>query len=159
MNAMLPGAIKGGMLFAFMALLGLSLDVMQVEVLSGAFGERFKITVSREDLLKCPPWKAESPNPPVSAAQAIRRATEALKGLVKQNKELSTRKWELESADLCFVKTVDRWFWRLDFEPRQDGTNGSVAASESLVIVVLMDGRVMKPSIEKGNKEGIKGGN
>lgn len=122
--------------------------------------------ITNEDLKKTPPWKASEPNPPVSAARAIREATMVKDAFVREVKQLrgttlSGRAWSLAWVDLCPVRKVDRWVWQVWFASPKKVPEGFSPAGpgpfddlwlptryDCLVITVLMDGRVLKPLAE-----------
>jgi hypothetical protein len=123
----------------------------QIELSSYVGRQRFDVAFSEDDLLKSPAWKAEAPNPPLSAREAMRRATDLLNSLAKVSKDLNAPKWELRTANLCPVEPVDRWYWKVTFEAKTAGTNP--ADPEILTLVVLMNGKVINPAISAWPKK------
>jgi hypothetical protein len=119
-----------------------------IELPSVVGGKMYELSLDDAELLKSPIWKADAPNPPVSASQAVREATKSLKTLVKGVRELENRKWELGSLDLC--TSLDRWFWAVNFEPTAGDAKSAANPGEGLRIVVLMDGRVVAPVVKSG---------
>ena len=119
-----------------------------------------------EDLKKTPTWKASEPNPPVSAARAIREATKVKDAFVRDVRQLrgvtvGGRTWSLAWVDLCpnrprADRKLDRWVWQVWFaSPKKVPVGFSPPGSfedpwsptryDLLEITVLMDGRVLKP--------------
>jgi hypothetical protein len=123
------------------------------DLVSVVGGKTYKLRLTDGALQSSPVWKAKAPNPPVSAAQAIRHATNALNTLIKNVQELKDRNWELGSVDLCSGFGVDRWYWEVRFRPRMEQTKaGTIIAEEFLGIAVLMDGMVLTPSVKPRDK-------
>jgi hypothetical protein len=111
-------------------------------------GKWHDLSLSSEDLLKSPAWKRDAPNPPVSAAQAIRAASDALKTVIKGMPQLSDRKWKLGSVNLCSVGfRSERWIWTVEFEPGAEGEKLDANSEDRLLVVVLMSGRVLTPLV------------
>jgi hypothetical protein len=111
---------------------------------SYAEGKSFVVGIEDEDLLKSPAWKSDAQNPPLSARKAIELATEQQKALVKDSKG---HKWEFVTADLTPDTSVDRWYWEVTFTAHVR-PGGTPPGFESLRVIVLMDGRVLKPVIK-----------
>jgi len=109
---------------------------------SYAEGKSFYVEISDEDLLKSPPWKSDAENPPISARRAIDLATQQQKMLVKDSKG---RKWRFVTADLYPDSSVDRWYWEVTFAI--DTRPEDLSPQENLRVVVLMDGKVLKPVV------------
>jgi hypothetical protein len=123
----------------------------QIELSNYVGSQRFDVAFGEDDLMKTPAWKPEAPNPPLSAAEAMRRATDVLNSLAKTSKEVNARKWELRTANLCPVP-LDRWYWTVVFEAKTPGTN-SPDNSESLRLVVLMNGKAINPRVSTRLRE------
>ena len=88
-------------------------------------------------------WKSDAPNPPLSARKAIDLATEQQKTLVKDSKG---HKWEFVTADLTPDTAVDRWYWEVTFMAYVKPGKPTLR-EENLIVIVLMDGRVLKPAV------------
>jgi hypothetical protein len=107
-------------------------------------GKVVTLDLTEAALLKSPAWKQESPNPPLSAARAIQRATFACKRVASDLGE-KDRKWQLQSVDLC-LGIAERWYWVVWFDSKVG------EPSDELPIVVLMDGNVLTPTAEPTKK-------
>lgn len=112
------------------------------EIASYADAKEFRLVVEDRDLLAAPEWKADAENPPLSAARAIKLATDYKEALLKRSGE---GKWECVGAELRLEQYINRWYWEVSFEPHRG--HGSVF--QHLIIVVLMDGKMPKPRVTK----------
>jgi hypothetical protein len=102
------------------------------------------ITITDAALSRCPAWKAEAANPPVSARQAIRLADGKKVRILRDTKDWN---WQLESV-MLLTAGDDKWYWVVEYQehPRPglmlDGAPGICR------LVVLMDGTVIVPGIQ-----------
>ena len=107
---------------------------------SYAFGKRYEVTFTFEALDKTPKWGEDDENPPLSARKALKAANKMKDSLVKDAKGF---KWRLVSLDLT-PADGERWYWIAHYKAlTQKGTG----RPPSLKLVVLMDGRAVKPVI------------
>jgi hypothetical protein len=128
----------------------LSAPVVRAEltVFSYAFSKQYSVTVSSDALENSPSWKDDAENPPLSAKKAIKLATEMKDSLVKDSKDF---KWSLESTSLR-PASGDKWYWLVSYEARFQGA-GSTGVPHNLRLIVLMDGKVIKPEVRKYPKK------
>lgn len=108
--------------------------------------ERLETKVDRELVLRCPRWGRDTPNPPISARDAINVAENALQDLQLPG---TTRTWTLDVAQLkefAVPQTVGggHWSWTIVF---QDMNVGDMQPIPTLEIKVLMDGTVIMPTV------------
>jgi len=109
---------------------------------SYAFSKQYVVTISDEALAKSPEWKDEAENPPFAARKAIKLANEMKDSLVKDSEDF---KWELRSASLE-PAGGGRWYWQIDYVASH--RLGSTGIPNHLRLVVLMDGKVIKPAVK-----------
>jgi hypothetical protein len=112
---------------------------------SYADGKCFYIGIRNEDLIKTPAWARDAGNPPVSAKKAIAIADATRRSLVNDGKGY---KWEVVDARLYQDTVVERWYWQVEFKPDVNQVEPS-GVDSNLVLVVLMDGTILKPAISK----------
>ena len=110
-------------------------------------GLRLETSVDRERANKCPVWRTDAANPPVSAREAIDSAQAAVNSLDFLGNETE---WEMNSAELqsLSIPSTDvgqHWIWAISFSD----ANSSEGWSPHVVICVLMDSSVVTPTIER----------
>lgn len=108
--------------------------------------ERLETKVDRDFVLRCPRWGYGSPNPPISARDAINVAENALLDLKLPGNK---RTWTLDVAQLkefAIPQTAagGHWSWTIVF---QDMDVGDMQPIPTLEIRVLMDGTVIVPKV------------
>jgi hypothetical protein len=113
----------------------------EIVLASYAFSKQYIVTISDEALEKSPTWKDDADNPPVSARKAIELANETKDALVKDSKQF---KWRLGSASLR-PAGKGKWYWLVYYEALFQGV--STGFPHHLRLVVLMDGKVIKPEV------------
>jgi hypothetical protein len=106
--------------------------------------KNYTITISREALANSPAWKDDQENPPLSARKAIKLANETKDSLVKDSKDY---KWKLRDAALTPAGD-EKWYWVIYYEAEFRG-GASTGTPHFLRLVVLMDGKVVKPEVRK----------
>ena len=114
----------------------------RITIYSYSFSNQYVVRVSGEDLEKSPSWKDDAENPPLSAKKAIKLATEMKDSLVKDSKNY---KWTLTSARLE-PAGGGKWYWLIYYEAQFPIGTG---IPDHLRLVVLMDGKVIKPEVRK----------
>jgi hypothetical protein len=132
--------------FAMLSLISGPPEQRSAIVQSGNFppGKSYSWAISFEDLRAAPVWKEGEENPPLSARKAIRLADQLRGDLVKDTERY---KWELEYAALFPTGEKGQWYWLIRYEPRSR-LGGNVFGY--LDLAVLMDGKVVKPTIKDG---------
>ena len=106
----------------------------------------WEISSQRADRL--PSWNPRNtPNPPLSSGDAIKVGEDWLR---QQNPEVKT--FELTNLTLArgygvFAQS-DRWYYMMYFDPVVGGRR--LAGGSNFAAVVLLDGSVVEPRIEKG---------
>jgi hypothetical protein len=110
----------------------------------------FTVTVTDADLRNTPSWTG-SGNPPLSARKATRLLTPVEESLVHKEKDF--KPWRLSTLSLKQgEQTPDQWYWVATYEAWYDGrAPGGTGGPYTLYLVVLMDGRVIKPVVRKGH--------
>lgn len=119
---------------------------------SYAFGKRYASDIPNEKLAKSPSWNMQSDSPPLPVGKAIRLANALKEKLVKDSKDF---KWHLMSATLT---RLNPWLWENSLELREKcwwsvryeahvREGGETGEPNHLIIVVLMDGSVILPTI------------
>lgn len=101
---------------------------------------RWEISPARANSLA--PWDPRTTAPPLSLDDAMRTGEAWLKG---QNPEIKA--FELSLVSLLHLRTPDRWYYRLNFDPVVSGRR--LIAAGAFVAVVLFDGSVVEPRVEK----------
>jgi hypothetical protein len=110
-------------------------------------GRTYTVSVTPRDLDKTPSWDRGKPDPPLSARQALKTATECRNRLVKDDLEWT---WKLTSIGLrhrLSRESGQKWFWVAYFQawPVRCCLEGS---PPDLYVVVLMDGSVVTPVVK-----------
>jgi hypothetical protein len=111
---------------------------------SYAQGKAFKIDILDERLIKTPQWKEAAANPPLSPRMAIKLADQTMSKLIT-NPE--SDQWYCVSATLCPARAVDRWFWKIRYEPEKPH-HELTGIETHLILVVFMDGTVPAPTVK-----------
>jgi hypothetical protein len=101
------------------------------------------VRITSEALRKSPSWKLDTPNPPLSAKGAIDLANTLKSSLVSDTEDY---KWELKSASLT-LDNSGKWYWLVYYEATRPEKGFIRGMSPHLMLVVLMDGTVIKPEI------------
>ncbi len=106
----------------------------------------FTITVTDTDLRNTPSWSGEG-NPPLSARKAIRLLTPVKESLIHNEKGFHT--WRLSRLGLKQGEQAPgKWYWVARYEAFVDApVGGQTGGPLTLYLVVLMDGRVVKPVV------------
>lgn len=117
---------------------------------SQAFGIKYKVTVTPSALHRTPDWD-NAENPPISAKKAATLATAMKDSLVNESRDVN---WELKSLGL--VKVQQKWLWTVRFEAKNEMPLADPIREAStwreiqyLMLVVLMDGTVIRPTVEQ----------
>ncbi len=118
-------------------------DISGISFASYADSKQFKVKVTREALEKSPAWKDDAENPPLSARKAIKLANETKESLVKDSEQYV---WKLRSVSLE-PAGEGRWYWLVNYEAHVR-RGGSTGIPPNLRLVVLMDGKVIKPEVK-----------
>lgn len=111
---------------------------------SYAFGKMYASELPKEALERTPKWPEDAENPPLSARKAIKVADELRLKLVHDTEEY---KWKRLSADILFVEGSDRCVWRVYYEARIQAGGGSTGRPPSLMLFVLIDGKIVQPEV------------
>ncbi|MCR9210753.1 MAG: hypothetical protein NXI28_21195 [bacterium] len=108
--------------------------------------QELELAVPRPLVVNSPAWDANDLNPPVAARDAINAADQSLSSLASP---IAKMKWRFEHAAL-FKSTasdlpgMERWFWIVAY---YDANAVELEPMAQLEIVVLMDGRVITPTL------------
>lgn len=114
---------------------------------STAFGKTYVSAVSEAKLLESPAWDEGESNPPVSARSAMNLARIALEAAIELPEDCE---WQQGSLQLMRPPMSDRrnerWVWFVRF----DGVKktGVLPGSHKIQIMVLMNGKVVKPTVK-----------
>ena len=92
-----------------------------------------------------PEWFPEKGEPPLKMAKAIQIATEAASAASPEHMAFVARSIRLQLVS-CEEPIGNRWYYVLDCVPRQ---NGGLGMSQSVPVVVLMDGTVVTGSTKR----------
>ena len=136
-------------------------SILQIDVQAAADGTRYRFEVPLTRLAVVPQWDARAvPDPPVSA-QAARTAAE--KSLASRAPDVKS--FELADSVLRGVAPGDTchnglpypmcWHYRLTFDPVVGGHR--MAGGGHFVVVVLLDGSVVEPRIERAGENVARG--
>jgi hypothetical protein len=116
---------------------------------SYAFGYQYEVEITEGTFARTPKWDRRSPNPPLSANEAMVRAERTRKRLIKEKKlqdNIERGWWTMDSAELkAFDQENGQWYWMILFDYRMAQTG----PPNELRIVVLMDGTVIEPTVTK----------
>ena len=109
-----------------------------------------KVSVEVTELAvdKTPSWLENSENPPLSAKQAIQKASKFKDTIVVDTKD---EKWVLRDAALCPFHG-EKWYWLIRFEAEPFAASFS-GVPHDLKLAVLMDGTVVKPEVVDRNED------
>lgn len=103
-------------------------------------GKRYQVSASKETL-KNSIWDTQTEeNPPVSARKAKKLADKVRESIAKDDDD---RKWKLSSLDLH--PFGEKWVWLVSYQAFSNGH----PRKERIVVVVLMDGTVVKTKMDK----------
>jgi hypothetical protein len=112
-------------------------------------GKRYDFNVHQKDLAQTPPWRTEDEFPPLSPRSAEMLARAQLKALVTE-----PERWNRGAIALHQLSGGDRWIYVVHFSGFHPPGVGDGAVPQ-MRVVVLMDGRAIKPQVTphgKGNK-------
>jgi hypothetical protein len=109
-------------------------------------GKRYDFDVYQEDLARTPAWRIDDEFPPLPPRRAETSARAQLKELVTESE-----RWNRGAIALHQMSGGDRWIYVVHFSGfhppgRVDG------AVPQMRLVVLMDGRVIKPGVTPHGK-------
>ena len=116
------------------------------EFFSHAFGKSYSVRVTDELLSKSPKWLEASQHPPVSPRKALAAADALAKELVGVQNHY--RRY-LEGITLKPIK--NGWVWLVKFDWIFDGS--ATGIPDNLIVVVTMDGKVIRPEIAELGKK------
>ncbi|HEY2150063.1 MAG TPA: hypothetical protein VGH34_04600 [Vicinamibacterales bacterium] len=105
---------------------------------SRILGVEFASSLTCAELEAAPRWTETQSNPPLSARDALAAAKAALPKIVE-----NPAMWDFGALELRPMIVPDTWVWIVQFYVRPTGPLGGV--SQSLRIVVLMNGHVIEP--------------
>jgi hypothetical protein len=111
------------------------------ELMSYADGKQFRFKVLAAELQKTPAWPADAAHPPLDPRKAAEIARKQMDELVSDG-----TKWPLYEIRLATMGDGLHWIYIVAFElPR----NPEIATFgiDNFRVIVLMDGRVIKPAI------------
>jgi hypothetical protein len=102
-------------------------------------GKRFDFEVTREQLLRAPPWAADQDSPPLSPRRAERLAATKLHELVSNRNA-----WERKQIILENMGDGVHWIYIVEYS-----RVGEILGGLSLPfrVVILMDGTVIEPKV------------
>lgn len=115
---------------------------------------QYSLSVGKEQLLACPPWDSISvANPPVAAAEALKKAKKWAEGYdIPRNKHFrfdSLNLFKAHSAWDFLVKSPksgrDFWIWRAQYRVHNYGAMGDTV--DKIECWILMDGTVIEPNV------------
>lgn len=109
---------------------------------SYAEGKAFTSNTPDDIETSTPVWTADSPNPPLSAEEAIRLAIDVQRRLVHDTERSA---WGISHAGLVCLEE-GCWYWLITFEshPTRGGASG---IPPYLELIVTMDGKVVEPNV------------
>ena len=102
---------------------------------------RYESVVTSRMLDAAPTWKPENANPPVAARAAIRAADDMIRNAIAVDSEL---RLVLKEVSLTHLED-DKWVWIVHYEGRTTNGGGSTGIQPFVELVVLMDGKAIKP--------------
>jgi hypothetical protein len=102
-------------------------------------------SISTGTALGIPEWFPEKGEPPLTMSKAIQSATIAASTQSPEHAAYVARSISLRLVS-CDEPAGNRWYYVLDCVPRQ---SGGLGMSQSIPVVVLMDGTVVTGSIER----------
>jgi hypothetical protein len=103
-------------------------------------GERLDFAISRSDLENSPKWFELRDDPPLAPRQAVHVAEVRLATLVPDSNA-----WRLASVSMRPSLVTDAWVYVIQFDAPPAGPLGGSQLSQSLRIVVLMNGVAIEP--------------
>ncbi len=101
--------------------------------------------IQRSAALGIPEWFPEKGEPPLKMAKAIQLATHAASTGSPRHAEFVARAIRLQLVS-CSEPVGNRWYYVLDCVPR---LGGGLGMSESVPVVVLMDGTVVTGTLQR----------
>lgn len=118
---------------------------------SVADGKAFTTVVADQAVAKTPAWQPSEDNPPLSGREALKLATRMKDKLVRDEHGF---RWELESLSIIAPpsskKVQGKFYWLTKYVnvPHEAGAAlGGI--QEEILIVVLMDGTVLRPDVRE----------
>jgi hypothetical protein len=102
-------------------------------------------SIPRGAALDIPEWFPEKGEPPLKMTKAIQLATDAASAASPEHTPFVARSIRLQLVS-CDEPVGNRWYYVLDCVPRQ---SGGLGMSQSVPIVVLMDGTVVTGTIKR----------
>ena len=117
-------------------------NARKVGIYSHFNSKKVSVEVTELAVNKTPSWLESSENPPLSARNAIQKASKLKDTIVVDTKN---EKWVLRSAALCPFHG-EKWYWLIHFEAQPLGF-GLAGVPSNLILAVLMDGTVVKPEV------------
>jgi hypothetical protein len=118
------------------------------EYVTEAFGKKVTVKVTEKMVRQAPAWPDNSDSPPIPPRQALRVAEKLADRLVG-----NTQGYERKLDDgVCLLPTDGGWVWCIRFAwyPKDAMTTG---LPNSIVVIVLMDGTTVQPTVEEIEKE------
>jgi hypothetical protein len=121
--------------FAFQARAMLT-DSVEYQVLIG--DKVFKTTITREQVAKTPAWSASADFPPLSPRKADQLAAAKFHKLLPDKSD-----WERKRIIIESIGDDAHWYYLIEFAPFEP----QLGRQASLEIVVLMDGKIIEPTV------------
>ena len=120
--------------------------LIDLEQTTNGEGVTRSFSIPKSAAVRIPEWLPEKGEPPLKLAKAIQLATEAASANSSDHATFVARSVRLQLVS-CDEPVGNRWYYVLDCVPRQSG--GGLGMSESVPIVVLMDGTLVTGTIKR----------
>lgn len=119
--------------------------VIDLERTTNGEGVTRSFSISKSAAINIPEWFPEKGEPPLKMAKAVQLATDAANAASPEHADFVARSIRLQLVS-CDEPVGNRWYYVLDCVPRR---SGGLGMSESVPVVVLMDGTVVTGSIQR----------
>ncbi len=120
-------------------------DLIDLERTTNGAGVTRSFSIPKSAALGIPEWLPEKGEPPLKMATAIQLATDAASAESPEHADFVARSMRLQLVS-CDEPIGNRWYYVLDCVPHR---SGGLGMSESVPVVVLMDGTVVTGSIKR----------
>jgi hypothetical protein len=119
--------------------------LIDLERTTNGEGVTRSFSIPKSAALGIPEWFPEKGEPPLKMSKAIQLATDAAGAQSPEHAAFVARSIRLQLVS-CDEPVGNRWYYVLDCVPRQ---NGGFGMSQSVPVVVLMDGTVVTGTIKR----------
>ena len=120
-------------------------SMIDLEKTTNGEGITRSFSIPKSAALRIPEWLPEQGEPPLKMPKAIQLATAAASAQSPQHAMFVARSVRLQLVS-CDEPVGNRWYYVLDCVPRQ---SGGLEMSQSVPVVVLMDGTVVIGTIKR----------